>query len=364
MLEWVNYLAAMVIGIALLAPACGGGGAARAIDAQPRDSSVVDTARVPDSSLPACSASAGATAAFFPCGSQADCAPGLVCVGNSSQSGSFYCKPSCGSQADCASWRMQYPTVACVVNQCAGGTGGVGVCNDHPENTLATCCTGEAPQASPWASGGGNFPGGSGAVLLTASGFTLTFLSNDPSLAGQTADNLIRAFFSSIVPESARFNASCPHSVSMTIDPTYSGVAATTGAAIDVSASYVDANTQDYDIITHEDMHVVQAYAFGQANVPSYFVEGLADYARYRYGINNTAAGWTLPDYTTSQHYTDSYRVTARFLVWLENHVNSAIPNDLDATLRAGTYADGWWVTETGQTIDALWASYGQNPAL
>jgi hypothetical protein len=109
-------------------------------------------------------------------------------------------------------------------------------------------------------------------------------------------------------------------------------------------------------------MHVVQQY--GYANGPVYWVEGLADYARYRYGINNAAAAWSPPPYAPTQKYTDSYQVTARFLVWLENHVNRGIPTDLDRVLRAATYTDMFWVAETGRTVDLLWSAYGANPAL
>jgi hypothetical protein len=315
-----------------------------------------------------CTAVNGATPAFYSCQQQSDCKSGLVCVG--SGPGTFFCKPLCTSNADCAPWQASLPTVHCMANHCANGPGAVGVCNDHPLDTLANCCTaplpdaGAPPDAGTWSMNGGNFDGGTGATVLAAQGFTLIFVSQDPALAGTTADNLIRAFFSSIPPESARFNPSCPHTVTMTIDPAYSGVAATTGSSITVSASYIDANVEDYDIITHEDMHVVQAYAFGSSATPTYWVEGIADYARYQYGINNAAAGWSLPPYDATQNYTDSYRVTARFLVWLDLHVKSGIVDTLDATLRSGAYTDTFWVTQTGQTLAQLWTSYGQNPAL
>ena len=53
--------------------------------------------------------------------------------------------------------------------------------------------------------------------------------------------------------------------------------------------------------------------------------EGLADYARYKYGVNNAAAGWSLPNYASGQSYTNAYAVTARFLVWLELRVRSTL---------------------------------------
>ncbi len=43
-------------------------------------------------------------------------------------------------------------------------------------------------------------------------------------------------------------------------------------------------------------MHIVQGYpGYGDARVPGWLVEGIADYARDRYGMDNAAAGWALP---------------------------------------------------------------------
>jgi len=60
-------------------------------------------------------------------------------------------------------------------------------------------------------------------------------------------------------------------------------------------------------------MHIVQDY--GQSTGPGWLTEGIADYARYKFGVNNPAAKWALPAYKSTQKYTDAYRVTARFLV-------------------------------------------------
>jgi hypothetical protein len=303
-----------------------------------------------DAALPHCDETLGITPAYYSCNTQDDCASGLACVGTNGSVGTYFCKPLCWSEADCSTWQQSFPSVTCIQNGCSGAAGSVGVCNDHPSDVLADCCTVFA------------FPGGVGQLTWAESGFTLTFISKDASLTAAIADDLIRCFFATIPVEASRFNTGCPHAITITVDPAYSGVAATSAAATVVSASYIDGNSQDYDIITHEMMHVVQDYTRG--NTPGYWVEGLADYSRYRYGINNAAAGWSLPAYSSSQNYTDAYRVTARFLVWLENHVNASIPTDLDVALRSGSYTDGFWVTETGSTVDQLWTQYGQNPAL
>jgi hypothetical protein len=318
--------------------------------------------------LPACSSATGTVGAYYACRTQADCQPGLYCVGDPAVASSYYCKPSCRTAADCATYAARFAGVTCMTNWCSDGTAPISVCNDHPTD-VPICCAAGGEDGGNYAdviagtANGHYFSGGAGRVAVTQGGFTLIFVSDDPKLLATTADNIIRASLLALIAESARFNPDCPRYVWVAVDPNYTAAGAvTTGAAVQVNATYIDAHVEDYDVLTHEMMHVVQQY--GYANGPAYWVEGLADYARYRYGINNAAAGWSPPPYASTQKYTDSYQVTARFLVWLENHVSRGIPTDLDRVLRAATYSDTFWVAETGRTVDQLWSAYGANPAL
>jgi hypothetical protein len=102
-------------------------------------------------------------------------------------------------------------------------------------------------------------------------------------------------------------------------------------------------------------MHVVQTYPSGN---PSWLVEGIADYVRNKYGINNESAGWHLSQYNPGQNYTDSYRVTAAFLTWLKNTIQLSIIEQLDSYLRQRTYNNNTWQELTGQTVDQLWDQY------
>ncbi len=334
--------------------------------------STPDAPANPDVVMTACESPSGTTQAFYSCVAQSDCQPGLACVGTAGVSGSFYCKPVCSSQADCSSWKASYPSVSCVQNACPDKAGTVGICNDHPSDSLVQCCaatSGGTPDATDSKETNASqtdadgFAGGVGTTTVAQDGFVLNFESKDPNLQKQTALHLIQCFFSTIPKEAKRFNPSCAHTVSMTVDPAYAGAAATLGASITVSAGYIDGSPEDYDIITHEAMHVVQAYDF--ANVQSYWVEGLADYARYVYGVNNDAAGWSLTEYAPGQKYTDSYRVTARFLVWAATHIKASIPDDMDEAIRAGTFTENtFWGAETGQTVQQLWAKYSADPGL
>jgi len=192
-------------------------------------------------------------------------------------------------------------------------------------------------------------------------GLTLIFTNNDPLFDTAIRQKMANNFFIVYPLEMARFNPNAITTVTFSMDTAYSGVAAAGGGKVTFSASYYRSNPKDIDVVTHEVMHLVQAYPNYN---PSWLVEGIADYARYKYGVDNVTAGWTLPAYSSSQKYTDSYRVTARFLAWLENHLRTDIVDKLDAAMRSQTYSTNTWSILTGKTVDELWQSYGQSPAL
>jgi hypothetical protein len=118
---------------------------------------------------------------------------------------------------------------------------------------------------------------------------------------------------------------------------------------------------EDIDVVTHEVMHIVQSYSNYD---PGWLTEGIADYVRYVYGVNNVKSRWTLPGYREGQHYENSYRVTARFLLWVEKKKYSRIVDRMDKAMREGTYTPGLWEKLTGKTVDALWSEYAQSPAI
>jgi hypothetical protein len=149
--------------------------------------------------------------------------------------------------------------------------------------------------------------------------------------------------------------------VTFVIDPTCTGVAFTSGGTTTFCSQYFKNNPLDTDVTTHEVMHIVQSYT--SPAVPGWLTEGIADYVRDTFGINNAVAGWTLPAFSTSQKYTDAYRVTARFLLWLELRFCTNIVEKLDAAARSGTYSANTWVSLTGSTVDQLWSLYSASPA-
>lgn len=191
--------------------------------------------------------------------------------------------------------------------------------------------------------------------------YTLVMNNEDPSFDSTVKQRMIDTFFIVYPQMVARFNGQAVRKVNFTIDPTYSGVAEAGGGNVRFSSNWLRKNPEDIDTVTHELMHIVQAYPGGS---PGWMTEGIADYARYKYGRNNGPARWSLPNYSPDQKYTDSYQVTARFFVWLENRIRPSIVNEMDFNLRNRTYSEQLWVNVTGQTVDQLWQQYSKDPNL
>ena len=191
--------------------------------------------------------------------------------------------------------------------------------------------------------------------------YTLIFISKDSAFAPATKLKMVNAFFTVYPKEAKRFNPQTLKKITFVIDPAYQGVAATGNGVATYSPKWLREHPEDIDVVTHEVMHVVQAYPGGS---PGWLTEGIADYVRYRYGVNNVNAKWALPEYKAGQSYTNSYRIMARFLVWLEQNGHPKLVNELDKAARTRTYSPELWTQKTGKTLDELWAAYGASPAV
>ncbi len=191
-------------------------------------------------------------------------------------------------------------------------------------------------------------------------GYTLTFISKDPNLDPAVRKNLISTYFE-IYPKLVKtFNDKSTHDVLFVVDTAYKAVAEASGNRILFSAAYMRAHPTDIDVVTHETMHIVQGYGYSAG--PVWLTEGIADYVRYKYGVDNVGSKWSLPAYNEKQNYTNSYRITARFFAWLEQNVKPGLIATLDQQLRAHQYNAQSWETLTGKTLDQLWADYGKEP--
>ncbi|MEH3113795.1 basic secretory protein-like protein [Pedobacter terrae] len=191
-------------------------------------------------------------------------------------------------------------------------------------------------------------------------GYTLTFISKDPDLDPTVRKNLIATYFE-IYPTLVKiFNPKSTHDVLFVVDTAYKAVAEASGNRILFSAGYMKAHPTDIDVVTHETMHIVQGYGYSAG--PVWLTEGIADYVRYKFGVDNVGSRWSLPAYNAKQNYTNSYRITARFFAWLEQNVKPGLIAALDQQLRAHQYTTQSWTTLTGKSVDQLWDDYSKEP--
>lgn len=199
-------------------------------------------------------------------------------------------------------------------------------------------------------------------TVYNKKGYKLTFINYDATFDTLEQQRVVNTFFT-VYPKLAKtYNPKTLKAVTMVIDTAYNGVAATADGKVTVSNKWMHKHPEDIDVVTHEVMHIVQDY--GDSNGPGWLTEGIADYARFKFGVNNDAAKWSLTEPKPTQNYTDAYRVTARFLVWMEEKVKPGIVKELDSQMRKHTFTDDTWKQQTGRSVDELWKAYTQNPAI
>ncbi len=123
-----------------------------------------------------------------------------------------------------------------------------------------------------------------------------------------------------------------------------------TGDEIKVSVEWLQKHPDDVALLTHELTHSVQGYRAA----PGWMTEGIADYARLIYGPKEQP-GWSLPTrLTAKQSYKDSYRTTARFLVWLDEKHPGTV-DKLHRKLQERDFSVADFKTLTNKTVDELW---------
>jgi len=152
--------------------------------------------------------------------------------------------------------------------------------------------------------------------VIKKKGYTLIFESNHATLDPALKQRMIKTFFT-VYPELAKeYNPKTLKEVKFLVDTAYKGVAAASDGRIIYSSNWMDKHPEDIDVVTHEVMHIVQNY--GNSVGPGWLTEGIADYARYKFGVDNASAKWALPALKPEHHYKNSYRITAGFFNWIE----------------------------------------------
>lgn len=189
----------------------------------------------------------------------------------------------------------------------------------------------------------------------------LIFVNHSDKEALNYKEKLSNAFFT-VYPELLKeYNPNAVKRVYFIVDPTYDGVAYSFGDVVVFSYKYMEGNPNDGDVAVHEIMHKIQA-AY-QGSVPGWLTEGIADYVRDRFGIDDPDR-WSLPDYASDQNYDGSYGITGRYLKWIEKHKRKDFVRELNDALIEGVNYRNFWVQKLGSSMETVWDEYAKNPAL
>jgi hypothetical protein len=183
--------------------------------------------------------------------------------------------------------------------------------------------------------------------------FAVTITGDIDAELAPVAGRLTTIFYQSYPKLVERFDnpkRPAPRQIRVVFEKNMKVPAYCTGAEIKVSVEWLKKNPDDVALLTHELTHSVQGYRAA----PSWMTEGIADYARLIYGPKEQP-GWSLPERLTArQSYKDSYRTTARFLVWLDAK-HPGIVDKLHRKLQDRDFSVDDFKTITGSTVDALW---------
>jgi hypothetical protein len=184
--------------------------------------------------------------------------------------------------------------------------------------------------------------------------FSLTISGEVPADFAPTVGRMAALFYECYPKLVARFehpDKPAPRRIRLTFRRTLRVPAYCAGDEITVSVEWLQKNPNDIGLFTHELTHAVQAYP---RNDPGWFTEGFADFTRQVYGPK-VQPGWSLPKRLTDKHsYRDSYRVTGRFLLWLDGKHPGAV-DKLHRRMQDKAFTLGDFETFTKKPLDALW---------
>jgi len=185
----------------------------------------------------------------------------------------------------------------------------------------------------------------------------------DPSLQDTTQH--LQLAFSAVYPQLVhRFAldpATAPKSVTVTLASHLSSPASISGTTISLSTDWMRQHPSDMGLLTHELTLLLEQYPTG---APAWFMDGIADYARYVYGPTNDN-DWSLPDGVQPQEsYQQGGGVAARFLLWLEQHTTLDVIDQLHHALQTKQSFSAVFDRLTHHTVDELWRAYQAQPSI
>lgn len=146
-----------------------------------------------------------------------------------------------------------------------------------------------------------------------------------------------------------------PHrDVSIVFKQDMEAPAATGGGVMYVNPRHVAAHPEDFGMMVHELVHVVQAYPPSKADM-GWLTEGIADYIRFY--VYEPGSDRSRID-TARASYRQGYRTTAAFLNHLVQTRDAAIIRKLNALMRRGECDDSSFKALVGEELDVLWSEF------
>jgi hypothetical protein len=170
---------------------------------------------------------------------------------------------------------------------------------------------------------------------------------------GRQAGELVGAQIGGIEKFLAGEGYTRPGKVTLVFDDEMKGVAHTAGDTIVISGKWVREHPEDWGMVVHELVHVVQQYRRGER--PGWLVEGIADYARYYRYEPGSPRGRFDPD---RSDYRRGYQPTAGLLDYVSRTYDPLAVPKLNDALRRGAYTGELIHTITGKDFDALWSEF------
>jgi hypothetical protein len=100
--------------------------------------------------------------------------------------------------------------------------------------------------------------------------------------------------------------------------------------------------------VGHEITHLDQNYPAGST---SWATEGIADFMRNKLGYT-----WDYFNCKPTERWNSGYGCTAKFLTFVSNRYDMQLVHNIHMAIKAGTYSDSIFISETGKTAETLYA--------
>jgi hypothetical protein len=166
---------------------------------------------------------------------------------------------------------------------------------------------------------------------------------------------VLKEWYPKIIAELPVEGYTPPDHFTITFDPAYKGVAATSGTHVVANPAWFLANEKGEGVgaLLHEEVHVVQQpfHKFRGKHMPTWLLEGSCDYIRWFQFEPAKSRPHPRADRTS---YDKSYRDSATFLQWVITNYDKNIVPEMNAANWNGTYSDDLWKKYTGKTKEEL----------